>query len=77
MSAEALVLSRPEAAQLLGISVPTLDRRLRDGVVPSIKLGGRRLVPRRAIDAITWADLSFCDALAKIRQAWESIHVHA
>jgi excisionase family DNA binding protein len=74
---EALVISRPEAAQLLGISVPTLDRRLRDGDIPSIKLGGRRLVPRTAIDAIVWSSLSFCDALAKIRQVWEDVHAHA
>jgi excisionase family DNA binding protein len=38
-------LSRQEAANQLGISLPTLARRLADGSIPYIKLGGRVLIP--------------------------------
>lgn len=34
-----------ESAEKLRISRPTLYRRLNDGTIPSVKIGGRRLVP--------------------------------
>ena len=39
-------------AEIAGISRPTIDRGVRDGIIPSIKIGRRRLFePRAVIDA--------------------------
>jgi len=35
-------VDRPEMADLLGVSVPTLDRLVRDGVIPSMLVASRR-----------------------------------
>lgn len=43
--ASALFLSKSEAAKLLGVSLPTINRRLRDGSIPFVKIGARVLVP--------------------------------
>lgn len=45
-----------EAARLLGCSVPTLERRTRDGSIPSIKIG--RLRRYRRSELINIADAS-------------------
>jgi excisionase family DNA binding protein len=45
-------LSRAEAARRLGLSVQSVRRRVNDGSLPSVKVGGRRLIPRAAIDAL-------------------------
>ena len=37
---ERLAVRRAEAAKLLGISIPTLDRRVKDGKIPAVKLRG-------------------------------------
>jgi excisionase family DNA binding protein len=47
-----LFISSREAADLLGISLPTLNRHLKSGEVPSTLLGGRRLVPRLFIEGL-------------------------
>jgi excisionase family DNA binding protein len=48
-------ISRKEAAESLGISLPTISRHLTKGLIPHIKLGGRVLIPvefiHRASDA--------------------------
>ncbi|MDR7450138.1 MAG: helix-turn-helix domain-containing protein [Armatimonadota bacterium] len=46
------VLSVPEAARLLGVSRTTLYNFLQAGRLPSLRLGGRRLIPRRALVAL-------------------------
>ncbi len=46
---EKLLLSKAEAAELLSVSYPTVDRHIKAGKIPSIKLGGRCLVPRKAL----------------------------
>jgi len=39
-------------AELAGVSRPTIDRAVRDGSIPSVKIGRRRLFdPRAVIDA--------------------------
>ena len=39
-----VLLSRREAAQLIGISIPTLDRRIKDGTIKALTIpGGRRV----------------------------------
>jgi excisionase family DNA binding protein len=46
-------LSKTEAAQILGVSVDTLERRIlnvRDGL-PTVSVGGRVLIPRDAVKA--------------------------
>lgn len=45
-----------EAAKLLGCSVPTLERRTRDGSIPSIKIG--RLRRYRRSELVNIADAS-------------------
>lgn len=41
-----------QAATLLGVSTPTIRRRMDDGTLPFVKLGPRKLVPKWAIDQI-------------------------
>lgn len=43
--------SKAEAAELLSISERVLDRLIADGIVESVKIGRRRLVPDDAMDA--------------------------
>ena len=39
-------------AELAGVSRPTIDRAVRDGLIPSVRIGRRRLFePRAVIDA--------------------------
>jgi len=42
--------SLPEAAQVLGVGRSSLERGWRSGSVPTVKIGGRRVVP------IAWVD---------------------
>jgi excisionase family DNA binding protein len=51
-------LSRQEAAIQLGISLPTLARRLADGSIPYTKLGGRVLIPAEYFDQLVTSALS-------------------
>ena len=46
-----LLLSVDEAARLLGIGRTVVYRLLSQGDLRSVKVGGRRLVPRSAVDA--------------------------
>lgn len=40
-------------AELAGVSRPTIDRAVRDGLVPSVMIGRRRLFdPQRVIDSL-------------------------
>jgi len=48
-------LSKAETLHALGISLPSLNRRLADGSIPSIKLGGRVLVPADVLDRLAAA----------------------
>lgn len=43
----------PEAGRVLGVSESTIWRMIRRGALPSIRKGGRRLVPRRALEGTT------------------------
>lgn len=45
-------LSRIEAAEQLGISLPTLSHRILDGSIPSVKLGRRILIPPEALERL-------------------------
>ena len=41
-------ISRREAAQLIGISIPTLDRKIKDGSIKAYTIpGGRRVFIRK------------------------------
>lgn len=48
----ALTVSVSQAAELLGVSDDLIYRLIADGVLPAIKLGGRKVVPVRAIDLV-------------------------
>ena len=52
MSADRLTLSVPEAAQLLGVSRMTAYSAVREGTIPSLRIGRRVLVPRAALDPL-------------------------
>lgn len=43
--------AKPEAAEQLSISERVLDRLIADGVLETVKIGRRRLVPDDALDA--------------------------
>ena len=45
-----LTLTVPEAAQRLGIGRNAAYQGVRRGEIPSIRVGGRILVPKRALD---------------------------
>jgi excisionase family DNA binding protein len=47
-----------EAAQLLGLSEPTVYRAIHAGEFPAIKVRGRYVVPARAIDEMETAALA-------------------
>ena len=47
-----LTMSVPEAAQRLGIGRNAAYQGVRRGEIPSIKVGGRILVPKRAFDEL-------------------------
>jgi excisionase family DNA binding protein len=49
MAAKQDLLTVEEAGRALGVSVSTVWRRVRSGEVPSIRRGGRRLIPKGAI----------------------------
>lgn len=52
--AEPRTVDRQRMAELLGISLPTLDREATEGRIPSIKIGTRRVFePRKVIDALS------------------------
>jgi excisionase family DNA binding protein len=49
MSGRDQFIDVPEAGRVLGVSESTVWRMIRRGALPSIRRGGRRLVPRRAL----------------------------
>ena len=52
--AEPRTVDRQRMAELLGISLPTLDREVTEGRIPSVKIGTRRVFePRKVIDALS------------------------
>ncbi len=53
-----LFLSRTEARIRIGVSLPTLERRIKDGTIPHIKLGSRVLIPLAALDRLVESAMS-------------------
>jgi excisionase family DNA binding protein len=47
------LLTRKEAAQALKVSLPTVDRCLRDGILPKRKIRGAVRIPSSAIASLT------------------------
>ena len=47
-----LTVTVPEAAQLLGVSRMTAYAAVREGSIPSLRIGRRILVPRGALDRL-------------------------
>jgi len=45
--------SLPETAQVLGVGRSSLERGWRSGSVPTVKIGGRRVVPVAWVDQLT------------------------
>ena len=52
MTSERLTLTVPEVAELLGIGRGTAYECVRTGEIPSIRLGGRIVIPKRALHAM-------------------------
>src|SRR5436305_959395 len=48
---ERLTYSIAEAVELTGLSLATVQRHLRDGRLPSVLVGRRRLIPARELEA--------------------------
>jgi excisionase family DNA binding protein len=57
----AQTLTCREAGHLLGVHAETVRRGIKDGSIPAIRLGDRRLVPRQ------WVE----DALNGLRSLWQ------
>jgi excisionase family DNA binding protein len=53
-----ILLSVPEAAALLGISVRFTWTLISSGELRSVRIGGRRLVPRRELECFVDAKLA-------------------
>ena len=53
---EALALSKPEAARMLGVSVRTVDRLIALKELPVRRLGRRVLIPRNGLQSLLRAD---------------------
>ena len=49
-----LALTIPEAAEALRVSVPQIYKMLKGGSLPSVRIGGRRVI--RIKDLETWLD---------------------
>lgn len=49
---ESKLLTRPEAAEALRISLATLNRHVKTGLIPVIKIGGRRFIRKDAVEKI-------------------------
>jgi excisionase family DNA binding protein len=47
-----LFLSIPVAAKQMGVGVERLKRAVRAGQVPSVEIGSRKLISRRAIERL-------------------------
>lgn len=45
-----MVFTAPEVAQMLNVSRPTIYKLLKNGELPSLRLGGRRYVPVEALN---------------------------
>ena len=58
---ERIAFSPAEFARMLGISRGTMDRCIRDGLIPSTKVRNRRLIPRQYLDDL------LAKAYAKVR----------
>lgn len=48
-----LYVRRLEAARLMGVSLSSVVRRINEGILPAIKVGGSVLIPYQAITALT------------------------
>ncbi len=53
-----LFLSLPHAAREMGIGVERLKRAVRDGQVPAIEIGSRKLIHRRAIERLAQLEMN-------------------
>ena len=57
-SGESLVLTPVETAKLLRIGRATVYEQIRQGTIPSIRMGRKILVPRRALEKLLDVDKS-------------------
>lgn len=55
---ERLAYSVREVSSALGISEASVYALLRDGTIPSVKLGGRRLIRRDVLDSLLRGDVT-------------------
>ena len=53
---EQVTYSIPEVAKLLSISVPHAYKVVREGLVPSLRLGKRVVIPKAALDKLLSCD---------------------
>ena len=51
--------TRSEAAEVLGVSLPTIDRLISSQKITKIKIGSKTLVPRNQIDQLAAGDETF------------------
>jgi len=47
---ERKALSPEETAQALGLGIDLTRRKIREGVIPSMRIGGRIIVPKKQLD---------------------------
>lgn len=59
-----LLVGTAEAAKMLGVSEDTIRRRADDGILPVVRLGGRRLIPVRSLELLAEGD----DGMVELEQ---------
>lgn len=59
---EARFINKADACKALGVSPATLNRNLKSGSVPSVKLGARVLIPADFIDQLAARALARLEA---------------
>jgi excisionase family DNA binding protein len=53
MTTQPILLSKKQAAEMLGISIGLLDKLVRQGQIERVRIGRRTLFRRDAIEALT------------------------
>lgn len=69
-----LLLALGDAARILGVSKSTTGQLARDGTIPSLRLGGRVLIPVKALEE--WIESRLKEDSERYRAPWSRIRAY-